>query len=264
LVLLLTDTLGLGKFVIPIFGLAYSRNTPKIIINCLLEKEIPMKISLLVLPVLLLLASCATTEKAEEATPAPQADRDYQIDYVLVDASQGERPGWILNPHVSDDSNKRAKYRYFVSEANRNQKRLCTKSAVARANARIAGEITQFIKNTYSESVQGTDDDVSEYMQEQLTQEIQSFVVGAETSRTYWEKRRYKKELGAMANKDTYACYALVKMKKENLSEMIKMARKKILRSIDAPEVKAKTEKAIKNVEDKFNNLEKPVVIDNV
>lgn len=223
-----------------------------------------MKMSLLILPIVLLFASCGSVEKAEVATEAPQADRDFQIDYVLVDASQGERPSWILNPHVSDDSDKRDMNRYFVSEANRNQKRLCTKSAVARANARIAGEITQFIKNTYSESAQGTDDDVSEYMQEQLTQEIQSFVVGAETSRTYWEKRRYKKELGAKADKDTYACYALVKMKKKNLKEMIMMARKKILRSIDSPEVKAKTEKAIKNVEDKFNNLEKPVVIDNV
>lgn len=225
-----------------------------------------MKTSILVtlMSLTLLLASCGSSQKAEEATPPPQAERDFQIDYVLIDASEGDRPNWILNPHVSDEGTKRKSYRYFVSESSRSQKRLCLKSAQARANARIAGEITQFIKNTYSESVQGEDDDVSEYMQEQLTQEIQSFVVGAQTSRMYWEKRRYQKDLGAPENKVSYTCYALVRMKKDNLKKMIKMARKKILRSIEAPEVKRKTEKAIRDVEDKFNQLDKPVVIENV
>jgi len=217
-----------------------------------------MKSIVFLFTVMLLLNSCGS-QKAEEATPPPTPERDFKLDYVLVDASEGDRPKWLLNPHVADNGDDRGKFRYFVSDASHSNKRLSMKSAQARANARVAGEITQFIKNTYSEATQGTDDDVTTYMQEQLTQEIQSFVVGAQTKRTYWEKRRYKKELGAMKNMDRYTSYALVRMKKEDLSKMIAMARKKILRSIEAPEVKKKTERAIRDVEDKFNALDRPV-----
>jgi hypothetical protein len=218
---------------------------------------------LLVTTLIIFLGACSSVQKAEKPTAAPEVERDFKIDYVLINASEEERPKWLLSPMLSDDSDKRDNHRYFVSEGSHSQKRLCLKSSEARANARIAGEITQFIKNTYSEATQGDEDDVTSYMQEQLTQEIQSFVVGAQTSRTYWEKRRYEKERGATRNQVKYACFALVRMKKENLNKMIQMARKKILRSIDEPEVKKKTEKAIRDVEKKFMALEKPVTSQN-
>ncbi len=211
----------------------------------------------------LLLASCGSSDKREEATAPPAPDKDFKMEYVLTDASEGDRPDWILTPQKADGEERSKKYRYFVSEAQNSSKRLCMKSSQARGTSQVAGEITQFIKNTYSEATQGSEDeDVTQYMQEQLTQEIQSFIVGARVGRKYWEQRKYMKEMGATRDYKIYNCYSLVQIEKENLNKMIRMARQKILASISDSEVKAKTKKAIKDVESKFDQLDRPVTID--
>jgi hypothetical protein len=211
----------------------------------------------------LILASCGSSDKREEATPPPAPEKDFEMEYVLSDASEGDRPDWILNPYKADGELKASKFRYFVSEGKNRNKRLCMKSSQARATAQVAGEITQFIKNTYSEATQGSEDeDVTQYMQEQLTQEIQSFIVGARVGRKYWEQRKYKKDMGASKDYKIFNCYSLVQIEKGNLNKMIRMARQKILASISDSEVKAKTKKAIKDVEGKFDQLDKPVQLD--
>lgn len=210
----------------------------------------------------LILLGCGSASR-EEPTAAPEAERDYDFEYKIIDSSEGDRPSWILNPFKADEGEVAKKNRYFVSEGSHRDKRLCLKSAGARASAEVAGEISQFIKNTYSEATQGeSDEDVSQYMQEQLTQEIQSFVVGARVGRKYWELRKYMKEMGASKDYKVYQCYVLVQIDKSNLNKAIEMARKKILNSISDSEVKKKTEEAIKDAEEKYDNLEKPVTLD--
>lgn len=203
-----------------------------------------------------LFTSCGSSEKKENK---PE-ERKFQKDYVLIEASSSIRPTWIDNPSEVEGAKGKKKYRYFLDESEGQSKRLCLRSAGARANARVAREIAQFIKNTYAEATQGgEDEDVSEYMQEQLAQETQTFIVGAQTLRTYWEKRRFKVELGAPEDETKYSCYALVKMPKKNLEKAIRNSTAKLLKSIQDPEVKQKTENAISKVEEKFNELDTPV-----
>jgi hypothetical protein len=180
-------------------------------------------------------------------------ERDFDKEFKVVDASSKAIPEWIDEPEEGDKENARKESRYFISESSHSNKRLCNRSAQARATAKIAQEIAQFIKNSYAEATQGSDDtDISQYMQEQLGQEAQSFVVGSKVVQTYWEKRRYLKELGASKNQTKYNCFALVKMKKEDLKKAVELSRKKLLENVKNPETKAKTEKVLEDIGQKF------------
>lgn len=211
-----------------------------------------LKVAILVLTLSIIGCASKKVEKKEEET-----GRNFKKDYVLIDASSKSLPGWIDEPSEGDNSKERSKNRYFVNESAHSNKRLCIRSAETRATAQVAQQIAQFIKNSYAEATQGgAQDDVSEYIQEQLASETQAFVVGASVVKKYWEKRGYKKSLGASEDMSKYNCYALVKISKEALEKAVKKSRAKLLSGIKNPEVKQKTDKALKDVEEKFNNLD--------
>lgn len=202
----------------------------------------------------LALVGCASNEKKEDA------GRSFTKDYVLMDASSKKLPSWIDKPSKGDKSKERKKNRYFVNESSHINKRLCIRSAEARATARIAQEIAQFMKNSYAEATQGgADEDVSEYMQEQLATESQAFIVGTSVLKTYWELRGYKESLGAEEDAKKFNCFALVKMNKKDLKKAVNRSRAKLLGEIEDPEVKVKTDKALDHVANKFNDLDAPV-----
>ncbi len=207
-----------------------------------------MKIVLMVL-VLIFIAGCSSVGKDGEK-------RELKKEYIVVDAKYERYPGWINEPVVwaSKNDKKHRKYRYFVSTTGLiKNKRLCMKSAEAQANATIAGEISQFIKNSYAQSVQGNEgDDVEQYMEDTLAQEIQSFLVGAAVFRKYWEKRVYKVELGAEVEKRGLVCSALMKMKKKTIEKAINKAMKKLIDQVSNPESKKKVEAALDDVAKKF------------
>lgn len=187
-------------------------------------------------------------------------EREFKKDYVVVDAQYKSIPGWINEAEGWAKRNEKKdsrKFRYFVSTTGLiKNKRLCMKSAEAQAAALIAGEITQFVKNSYSQSVQGDEDEeVESYMEDTLAQEIQSFLVGARKARTYWEKRKYKEDLGAEENKTGLICSALMKMKKSTIKKAIKNAMKKLVGSVSNPESKSKAEAAGKAAAAKFDAL---------
>lgn len=215
-----------------------------------------MKLMLAMALMTTLFVSCGSSEK--EKRPELKA-----TEYTVIETSTGTigRPEWVQNPEEGDKEKNRNNYRYFINESEHSNKRLAMRSAEARANARIAQEIAQFIKNTFSEATQGGDEeDVSEYMEEQLAQEVQTFIVGAEVIKSFWEKRNYSKEAGADENKKTYYSYALVRMDKDNLAKAVKRSRQKLLSNISAPEVKKKAQDALKDAEQAFNNINKPIV----
>jgi hypothetical protein len=207
----------------------------------------------------LTLVGCASKKVAEKKDEG----RKFKKDYVLVDASAKELPNWIDKPSKGDKSKVRKKNRYFVNESAHSNKRLCERSAEARATARIAQEIAQFMKNSYAEATQGgADEDVTEYMQEQLATESQAFIIGASVLKTYWEKRGYKESLGAEEDMSKYTCFALVKMSKKSLEKAVKKSRAKLLGEIEDPEVKKKTDKALDHVAKKFNDLDEKVKVE--
>ncbi|MDD0854683.1 hypothetical protein HBN50_16345 [Halobacteriovorax sp. GB3] len=206
----------------------------------------------------LALVSCASKEKKEVVKEEPK----FQKDYVLVDASSKTEPTWIEEPTSGDKKKESKLNRYFVSESASVSKRSCVRSASARATARIAQEVAQFMKNSYAESTQVDEgDEVSEYMEESLGQEAQTFLVGARVHKTYWEKRRYQKTLGAKEDETKYNCFALVKMSKKNLEKALKKSMQKLYGDIDDPEVKKKAKKALKGAEDAFVKLDKKVEV---
>lgn len=192
----------------------------------------------------LLLVSCASKKDAK------YEEREFEKTYKVSDASRSAIPEWIDDPslEVKDDS------RYFVSDSQNKNQRLCLKSAEVRATAKIASEISQFIKNTYGESTQGGDAVVEEYMEESLAQEAQAFVIGAQVKKSYWERRQYSKDRGAEEDLLVYQCYVLVKMSEKNLDRAIKNATAKLYTSISNPEVKQKTQKILEDVSQKFKD----------
>lgn len=218
-----------------------------------------------IMTVLMLLSSLAFVGcGSKQVEKKKDEGRTFKKDYVLRDASERELPDWIDRPSRADKSRERKKNRYFINESSATNKRLCLRSAESRATARIAQEIAQFMKNSYSEATQGgADEDVSEYMQEQLATESQAFVVGASVMKTYWELRGYKESLGAEEDMKKYNCFALVKISKKSLEKAVKRSRAKLLGEIEDPEVKQKTDEALEYVADKFNDLDEPVQVEN-
>ena len=211
---------------------------------------------LLSLILLMSLVSCGSTPKIEEEIEKNE-DRELTKDYVLMNASDKALPTWIKVPSQGDYAKKRSSNRYFVNEAMNSNKRFCVSTAQKRARTFIAEEIATFIKNSYANAMQGGgDEEVSEYIQEQLAAEAQAFVIGSSVLKSYWEKRNYLKKLGADQNEKKYNCFALVKMSKDNLEHAIKKSRAKLLNNISNPEVKQKTEKALKMVEKKFSDAD--------
>lgn len=199
------------------------------------------------------LVACSSSSKVEK--PKPVA-REFKKTYVVIDASSKFYPAWVEDTKEFDAADERKKNRYFLAEGNHKSKRLCLRSAEARSTVKVASEIAQFIKNTYAEATQGGDEEeVSSYIQDNLAQETQSFVVGAQVIKTYWENRRYKQDMGAEMDKVENTCFALVKMSKVHLAKAINHSRAKLLKSISNPEVKKKTEAILKDVSDKFNQV---------
>jgi len=206
-----------------------------------------MKLSLTVGVMLALLTVSCASKKDKK-----YEEREFDMAYKVVDASRNAFPEWVDSP----PKNEKEDFRYFVSEAQNKNQRLCLKSAEVRASAKIASEISQFVKNTYGESTQGGDAVVEEYMEESLAQEAQAFIVGAQVERTYWEKRKYEKNSGAEEDFTAYQCYVLVKMNKKNLEKAIKNAMAKLYTNISNPEVKQKTQNILKDVAEKFNQVD--------
>lgn len=212
------------------------------------------------------LVGCSSTKKAEmteeEVAKKEQVIKTEAPDWVVLETSQPTRPAWILDPILGDDVKERKKSRYFVNESKNVNQRLCVRSAEARATSQISREIAQFMKNSYTEATQNENDEATEHMEEQLAQESQAFIVGAKSLKTFWEKRRYKEELGAEEDKTEFNCYALVKMTKKDVEEAVKRSRQKLLGNLEDPEVKKKAEKALVGAEQAFANLEKPVAVE--
>ncbi len=219
---------------------------------------------LLVLSLLMGLAvSCSSNKK--EVVKEPPA-REFKPTYIVRDASNPRVPEWITEPQAwskKEDSGDAKDFRYFASEITEleKNKRLCLKSAEARATARIASEIVQFIKNSYAES---TESDSEEFVTktDTLAQEIQSFVTGAIVHRTYWEQRSYKQELGADEDATGFVCSALVKINRKTVEKAVERAAKKIVGELENAEIKENAKKALKDAAKKFDELEKPVKID--
>lgn len=184
------------------------------------------KFTLLVASVsLLALASCSSMKK----------------DYTVLDASEKSPPKWIEKPESIDASKEAKKYRYFVDHNENPVQRLCEKGAKARADAKIAAEISQFITNTYAEATTETET----YSEEALAKEAKAYVVGSQLAASYWEKRSYEVDLGAAEDKKVYHCFADVRIDKTTLDKATTAAIRKFVVGVPA----TAKENALKSLE---------------
>ena len=170
---------------------------------------------------------------------------------------------WINNPTEwakDNDSAEFKDFRYFVYDTEPKVSRgIACQLANAKAASAVAGEITQFVKDSFGQSVQGdptsNDTALEEYVENTLVQEIQSFVVGAQVFKTYWEKRSYKVEMGAPENKTAYTCAVLIKMSKKNIAKALERAQN-LLEKNAKKETKENVRGALKDAAEKFNSLD--------
>ena len=204
----------------------------------------------------LLVCGCGSNQKG----PKP---RTFSRPYRVLNAQQGVIPGWVEDPQHwarKFDVRQASHNRYFVYDTGpKNSRSVACKIARANAVAHIAGEITQFIKQSLGMSQQGdptaVDEKLDEYVESTLAHEVQGFVVGARVYRTYWEYRSYQKDLGAAQDRQGFTCAALVKIKEDHLERAIRRAQKK-LEAVASPQVKQNVRKALKDAAAKFNQLD--------
>ena len=196
------------------------------------------------------------------------ASRSFERSYKVVDASHVDIPEWLNEPQewasdVDDDDDtedyvKKNRYYTFSTEAKNSQTISC-EIAKARASAELAAEITTFIKQSLAVSKQGDptsqDEALSEYVEDTLAKEVQTFIVGARVYRTYWEKRKFEKELGAKKDWAGYVCSALVKISKANLKNAFDSASKNLVKRSSNDVVRENVKKAMQSAKESYTKI---------
>jgi len=142
-------------------------------------------------------------------------------------------PTWILKASKNDDSSRdNETHAYFAADAENANQRLCEQDAKARATAMVAERISQQLLNVFNAAVKGTASEASSFSSDQLKQEINASLSGVEVRETYWQRRAYLKEMGAMEDREVYYCTALVRIKNELLAKAMDAAITKMVDSV--------------------------------
>lgn len=162
----------------------------------------------------------------------------FKKDYVITDASRNSKPKWVKMESKESDN----EFHYFVSYANNANQRLCEKSAIARATAIVAGEISNTIVDNYKENNINENGNINDISKEDLQQDILMYISGVKKEEGYWEKRQYSSDLGAIDNKSEYKCYALMKIDKDTYKKIMDLSIEKMMNKISNDEGEAKKE----------------------
>jgi hypothetical protein len=181
----------------------------------------------ILLAVAISVSSCGT-KRAKELATIPEVDHTDTIkkDYLVTDASHTTRPIWAVDAQLWAEENERntEEFRYFSYETDpKTNREMSCELAKSTARSDIAAEITSFIQYNLSSSKEGDASidlnnpkarKLSQYMETTLAQKVQALITGAAVLKLYWEKRNYKKELGANDDFMGFTCSALLRMEK--------------------------------------------------
>jgi len=165
-------------------------------------------------------------------------------DYIVTDASYLPQPKWVKKGKYK--ASKSDEYKYFISSGDNVSKRLCEKTANARANLVVSQEIAQSIDDAYKNTINSNGNEATESASEKLQQTVKLYLAGVENEESYWEKRQYLKKKGATEDLTKYQCYSLVKMKKTNYNNAVSKSVDKMMSSLDV-ENKKEVAETIKN-----------------
>ncbi len=156
-------------------------------------------------------------------------------DYVITDASVQSQPKWVKKMVYNP---KKSEYKYFISKADNINQELCQKGAETRARAVIASEIASEIYDAYEETAKSNNIESNEFSTKNLKQTVSLYLAGTEIDERYWEKRSYKKTLGAEKDLNKYFCYTLMKMKKESYNKVVSLSLDKMFKKVQMDEIK--------------------------
>lgn len=180
---------------------------------------------------------------------ACSSSRSFKKDYVVTDASHKDIPSWLDSPNdwaqKNDKDYKKFNYYFFETEP-KNSRTIACELANARASSRIAAQSSQFIKQALASSITGDPQDKSlyQYVEEDLVKIVQANIVGVKVHREYWERRNYKKELGAPKDRTQFVCAVLAKISKENMKRLYEASFSKIEEKADNSDLKARVQEA--------------------
>lgn len=196
--------------------------------------------------ILFLLISCART-----------LEKDYRV----VDASRQEIPKWVLDldewlEDEQEDEEQKAYQYYTYSTEPKSSQSLSCELARARAASSAAAEVSTYIKNSLAQSVHGdptkSSSQLSEYTQNNLLQEVEANLVGAQILKTYWEKRRYEKDKGAAKNWDAYICTSLLRVSKKQLKMAFERTQAALSKKVQSNSAKAEVKKILEKASEKY------------
>jgi GTPase SAR1 family protein len=215
-------------------------------LNLIATKELRMKYLILV-TMMMMIVACS--------------GRKFERDFKVIDASSKEIPEWIEEPKEwaeDEDEDDFKKSHYYVYETEpKNSRTLACEVAKARATEKIASEIQTFIKHEFAQVVEADQDaktdQVEEYIQSNLAKDVRAHIVGAKVQKTYWEKRRFLKELGAKKDYSRYTCSALVKISKKNLDKAFKRIHKKLQEASKSTKAKEKLAQFVEKAQKEYN-----------
>ena len=180
-----------------------------------------MKKLLMLTMLLTLVASCSSRKLKKE--------------YKVVDASHEEIPEWISDyeEFLDDIDSKKDNYYKFETDPKNNREIAC-KIAKAEASSHVAGEIQTKIKDVLTTSKEGDATELGgkldEYVSNSLMMDIESNLSGLKVVKTYWEKRAYSKELGAVKDFRAWSCSVLLKISKKNIKNAMAKAEKNLMK----------------------------------
>lgn len=181
------------------------------------------------------------------------SSRKLQRDYKVVDSSHQDIPEWVsdLEEWVDDEEDSKKDRFYIYTTEAKNSRAISCEIANARSTSMVASEIGSFLKHRFSQAKNGDptkkEEALSEYIEEDLVKEVESFIIGAQIYKTYWEKRRFDKELGAKNNWDGYVCTSLIKISKANLKKAFEKAQDTLVKKAKEPKVKADVKEILEN-----------------
>jgi hypothetical protein len=188
--------------------------------------------------------------------------RKFTRDYEVVDASEKDIPLWVENyqkwlEKLSKEEKQKSRFSVYASEPKTNRTIAC-KIAEVRAREKIAAEISALIKNSFLNTIEGdpsdTQEQLSDYVTDELVQEIQAQFVGSRLEKTYWEKQRFSKKLGAKENWDGFICHALVMISQDDLAKSFDRAHRSLDKKAKGIQNKEKVKVAIEEARSQFIN----------
>lgn len=184
--------------------------------------------------------------------------------FKVTDAAPGGREAWLDNPNfwAKKEGMDVEKFYYYVGDAQSADKRMACEKASADAMDDIAKQVSTFVNSAIARATSestGADTGGSTAISANQTetsklssQLSKTLVSGVEKNKQYWEQRDFSQTGGA---KSIFYCWVLAKVEKKQVDSLI--LRAQTIRFKDDPDLKAKAEGKLADIQKEFDQYMK-------